>query len=241
MLIVVPEGTYDVSVSHNGSRASQKINFIRNEEIAWDLGTVEIVLPKTGTILFTITPDTAKVVIDGSIVDISQPVELTYGVHQITITASGYDTLAKYIKVGAASANIAIDLEKNSQDDTNESKTEKETEQKTDKETDKTTDTTDNAETKENTETEETTTEAQTQALETASSTYKVHIDSPEGVEVYLDGNYIGIAPVSFAKKSGNIVITLRKSGYQTRSYALEIDEEQKDTTYSFSELEKKE
>lgn len=237
MLIVVPEGTYDVSVSHNGSRASQKINFIRNEEIAWDLGTVEIVLPKTGTILFTITPDTAKVVIDGSIVDISQPVELTYGVHQITITASGYDTLAKYIKVGAASANIAIDLEKNSQDDTNESKTEKETEQKTDKETDKTTDTTDNAETKENTETEETTTEAQTQALETASSTYKVHIDSPEGVEVYLDGNYIGIAPVDFKKEPGSYIVTLRKDGYQTRSYTLQVDDEEKDVTFSFSKL----
>ena len=69
------------------------------------------------------------------------------------------------------------------------------------------------------------------------SSTYKVYIDTPEGVEVYLNGNYIGISPVSFAKKPGTHTITLRKSGYVTRSYTIEIDSEEKDVTYSFADL----
>ena len=69
------------------------------------------------------------------------------------------------------------------------------------------------------------------------SSNYKVYIDTPEGVEVYLNGNYIGISPVSFAKKPGTHTITLRKSGYVTRSYTIEVDSEEKDVTYSFADL----
>ena len=70
-------------------------------------------------------------------------------------------------------------------------------------------------------------------------SDYRVYIDAPEGVEAYLNGNYIGITPLDFAKTAGNYVITLRKDGYQTRSYSLQIDSEKKDINYSFTELKK--
>ena len=69
------------------------------------------------------------------------------------------------------------------------------------------------------------------------SSNYKVYIDTPEKVEVYLDGNYVGISPLNFAKKPGTHTITLRKSGYITRSYTIEIGSEEKDVTYSFADL----
>ena len=71
-----------------------------------------------------------------------------------------------------------------------------------------------------------------------STSYYKVHVDSPEGAEVYLDGNYVGIVPCSFKKTSGAHVITLRKTGYTTRSYTIQVDEEDKDISYSFAELE---
>lgn len=66
---------------------------------------------------------------------------------------------------------------------------------------------------------------------------YKVYIDAPDGAEAYLDGSYIGVTPVSFNKVPGSYVVTLRKSGYQTRSYTLQIDEEEKDINYSFTDL----
>ena len=72
-----------------------------------------------------------------------------------------------------------------------------------------------------------------------ANSKYQVYIDSPTGVEVYVDGNYIGIAPVSMNKEVGNFVITLRKTGYQTRSYTVQIDDGDSDVNYSFAELMK--
>ncbi len=66
---------------------------------------------------------------------------------------------------------------------------------------------------------------------------YKVFVDAPEFAEVYLDGNYVGIAPTSFAKSEGSHIITLRRSGCQTRSYTISVDGEYKDITYSFAEL----
>lgn len=71
----------------------------------------------------------------------------------------------------------------------------------------------------------------------TTTGSYKVYIDGPSGAEVYVNGNYVGIAPVSFKKEEGTVTVTLRKDGYNTRSYTLSIDGEAKDVNYSFSAL----
>lgn len=227
MLIVVPEGKTTVKVSHKGSSATQEITFARNEEMAWDLGGVEITEIQKGNIIFTLEPVDAKVKIDGKEVDTSLPVELEYGVHQMTVKADGYDTLSQYIKVREPSANIAIELEENENaesldGDTQEEESDK---KKTNSDSDK------NTSKKEETESEKKTTTSK------SNNGYQVHIDSPEGAEVYVDGNYIGIAPISMDKEIGNFVITLRKTGYQTRSYTVQIDDEDSDVNYSFAEL----
>ena len=106
MLLVVPEGRSTVVVSHNGSSATQEIDFVRNQEMAWDLGDVEITVVQKGRVIFTLNPANAKVTIDGKNVDTASPVELEYGLHQMTVTADGYDTVAQYIKVAEPSASI---------------------------------------------------------------------------------------------------------------------------------------
>ncbi|MDE6687312.1 MAG: PEGA domain-containing protein, partial [Lachnospiraceae bacterium] len=70
-----------------------------------------------------------------------------------------------------------------------------------------------------------------------SASGYKVTIEGPEGVEVFKDGSYIGLAPVSFPKEEGSYVIILRKNGCQTRSYTIMVDDSAKDISYSFSAL----
>lgn len=71
----------------------------------------------------------------------------------------------------------------------------------------------------------------------TASTSAKMYVDGPSGAEVYVDGSYVGIAPVSFNKPSGSVVITLRQTGFQTRSYTIQLEDNDKDVNYSFSEL----
>ena len=73
--------------------------------------------------------------------------------------------------------------------------------------------------------------------MDATSSYYKVYIDAPTDVEIYLDGNYVGISPCSFKKTSGTHVITLRKEGYVNRSYTVLVDSEEKDISYSFADL----
>lgn len=238
MLIVVPEGKATVKVSHNGSSATQEITFARNEEMAWDLGDVEITEVQKGKIIFTLEPVDATVIIDGKEVNTSSPVELEYGVHQMTVKAKGYDTLSQYIKVREPSANIGIELEEDenaerSDEDSEENSSDKKTSNKE----------TSNKETseKKTSDSDKETTEEDSKKSTTSksSSNYQVHIDSPKGAEVYVDGNYIGIAPISMDKEIGNFVITLRKTGYQTRSYTVQIDDEDSDVNYSFAELMK--
>lgn len=72
-----------------------------------------------------------------------------------------------------------------------------------------------------------------------STSYYKVYIDSPENVEIYLDGAYVGISPCSFKKVAGSHIVTLSKEGYVTRSYTISVDSEDKDISFSFVELTK--
>lgn len=236
-------------VSNKGSSAMQEITFARNEEMVWDLGSVEITVVQTGKIIFTLTPATAKMVIDGREVNTSKPVELTYGLHSMRITADGYDTVAQYIKVAEPSANVSVELEKSSEPESKEqeSEPEKKSEEDVQEETpvgkkyalNASDD--DEEDQEEEKESEERSSEKEDdedpEGILSASEKYKVYIDAPEGVEAYLNGSYIGITPVDFPKAAGNYVVTLRKNGYQTRSYTLQIDSEKKDVNYSFTEL----
>lgn len=250
MLLVVPEGTYNVTVSNKGSSATQEITFARNEEMAWDLGDVEITVVQKGSIIFTLTPATAKVEIDGHEVDVSKPVALEYGLHQMRISADGYDPVAQYIKVAEPSANISVELEKNEEETVEEtSETPENSSSENDDEEETTTNKKYQSKSSEDEEQESAESSSEdskeSESAETKStvvsstSKYKVYIDAPEGVEAYIDGNYVGITPVSFNKTAGSYVVTLRKTGYQTRSYTLQIDDEEKDVNYSFTELVK--
>ena len=60
---------------------------------------------------------------------------------------------------------------------------------------------------------------------------------APEGAEVYLDGNYVGISPCSFKKVAGVHVLILRKSGFETKSVTIQLDDSDKDMSYSFADL----
>lgn len=204
MLMLVPEGSYDVSISHRGGGGIKKVIINRNEETLLDIGDLEIPEPQYGTVLFSLSPSSAELYIDGSAADPSGPISLEYGLHQLIVRAEGYQSVTQYIRVGEESAGINIELDANDAGATPEP-TEEPAEGSDDQ--------------------------------PTATDYYKIYIDGPEGVEVYLDGNYMGISPCDFEKKPGTHVITLRKTGHTTRSYTIEVDSEEKDISYSFADL----
>ena len=213
MLLAVPEGTYKVLITNKGYGGEKEVVVERNKETQIDVGDLKGEIVKTGKILFLITPGDAKLSIDGRETDYSQPVELEYGIHQIVLKADGYATLTKYIKVGQELANIEITMETGESVDVSEVEGSSKGQD------------TGNSSVSANS------------PVSPSLSKYSVYIDAPKGAELYLDGTYVGVVPASFSKESGNHTITLRMSGYQTRSYSIQIDDEEKDVTYSFSDL----
>lgn len=201
MLVLVPEGNYQVSISHKGGGGVKSVVINRNEETVLDIGDLEIPEPQYGMVLFSLSPSSAELYIDGSPVDPSGPVSLEYGLHQLIARATGYQSITQYIRVGQESVGINVELDPNE------------------------------------TEREEESSEQSSSPEQTTENYYKVYVDAPESVEVYLDGNYMGISPCSFAKTAGTHIITLRKTGYTTRSYTIEVDSEEKDISYSFADL----
>ena len=111
MLLTVPEGEYEILITNKGYGGTKGVVVEANKETVVDVGDLKGDEVKTGKIIFTITPASATVEIDGKQVDLSSPVTLEYGIHQIVLQAEGYKTMTKYIKVGAALANMDIEME----------------------------------------------------------------------------------------------------------------------------------
>ena len=230
MVLTVPEGKYSVQISKDGTSAVKEVTVGRNQEATIDLSDVEI-KKNYGNVSFVTDPTDALIYMDGEkISDTSKPVRMEYGIHEIIVRADGYESLSRFISVGSAEAEVTLKLTKlaDSSDSNNDNtNTSDNTSAASENNNNSTTQSGNNTYTGENTENGDNANTAGT----------KVYIDAPSGAELYLDGNYIGVVPTSFAKKVGTIVITLKKDGYQTRSYTINLEDVASDSRYSFSEL----
>lgn len=249
MMLVVPEGEHQVIISNKGTSGTKQIQVRRNVEIELDVSDLKGKEPQYGQVLFTITPPEANLYLDGKKTDYSQPVKLEYGIHQMIVMATGYNTITQYLKVGQESAGIEVTMEL--RDDVSGNDISENDVSGNDillKEVNKileeygydTVDSLDypNYESGSNPTTEvngeNTGTSPVTSALD-----YYITVDAPVEVEVYLDGNYIGISPCSFKKEAGSHTLTLRKTGYTAKSYTIQVDSEEKNVSYSFLDLVK--
>lgn len=216
MLLVVPEGSYQVLISNHGTAGVKNITVERGQEVTLDVGDLKGEEIKRGSVIFALNPVTASVYIDGDKVDTEKAVEMDYGIHQMIVRAEGYKTITQYVKVGQPYATLDIELEQEESEEGVSGNT-----------------------LSGNTLSGNTAGEIpEGSAVVNATGGYHINITAPEGAEVYYDGNYAGTVPVSLKKEEGLHVVTLRKSGCQTRSFTMEVDAEAKDISWAFSELE---
>lgn len=216
MLLVVPEGSYQVLISNHGTAGVKNITVERGQEVTLDVGDLKGEEIKRGSVIFALNPVTASVYIDGDKVDTEKAVEMDYGIHQMIVRAEGYKTITQYVKVGQPYATLDIELE---QEENEEGLSGNSL----------------SGNTLSGNENGEIPADS---AVVNATGGYRINITAPEGAEVYYDGNYAGTVPVSLKKEEGLHVVTLRKSGCQTRSFTMQVDAEAKDISWAFSELE---
>ena len=178
---------------------TREVTIKRNEENVLDLGDIELKVPVNGQVSLVISPSTATVRIDDVTVNAAYAVRLPFGIHQITASADGYDTVSEYFEVTGENTRVKLTLGRAAEEDTVSGNSTKEEE----------------------------------------TPAHTVTIKAPEDVEVYQDNLYMGISPVTYDKTVGTHTISLRKSGYQTKSYQIEVTDDDRDLVYSFPDLEK--
>lgn len=252
MVLEVPEGTHSVYLSHSGIEGVKEVKIKRNEETLLDVGDLKKEeLIKYGTITITVDPEGAAVYVDGNRVDVSKIIRATYGLHQIMAKADGYDTLTKYIRVNENGTKVAITLDKETVRTVSNNSVVSNFNQNSSTNTvsandaDKTvsSNTTDKTVSANSTDAEsESVSENSVKSKESssdgaASTGYKVTIESPIGVDLYVDERYVGVTPMSFEKEPGSHQIAIRKPGYVTRIYTIEVNDEKEDISFSFSDL----
>ncbi len=129
MLITLPEGSYTLNVSYMHFGGTKSVNVRRGRETRVDISDLKGDLLKTGVITLSFDPADAspEVKIDGKLKIKEDPIELDYGVHTLDITAEGYLSIHKYLKVGAPQAHLSIILEKDDNDTASSNSSDKNT------------------------------------------------------------------------------------------------------------------
>lgn len=104
------EGTYTLSVANNGWGGSQEITIERGKTTTVDLDAIKGEGPKYGKILFTVDVPDAVVCVDGNQIDYTNPVDIQYGKHTLTVDADGYEEWTRYLVVNSEEATIVINM-----------------------------------------------------------------------------------------------------------------------------------
>ncbi len=111
MTLEIPEGDYTVTVANNGYGGSTDVTIERNKTRELDLDQLKGEGPKFGKILFAVNVADAVLIIDGEVVDYSEPISLQYGVHKLIVLSEGYETYNKKLFVNSPEATIIIGLD----------------------------------------------------------------------------------------------------------------------------------
>lgn len=110
MKLEIPEGEYTVSVANKGYGGSTDIVIERGETVTLNLEELKGEGPKTASIIFAVDVPGAILKIDGAVKDYSEAVEVQYGLHILTVTASGYDDYCKKLYVNSKEATVLIEM-----------------------------------------------------------------------------------------------------------------------------------
>ena len=234
MLVAVGEGEYTLRISRNGYSGEKPVRVTRDREMNVDISDIAI---PSGTVTFTVTPEDAgeTICVDGETIE-NRTYTGLYGEHQLTIQADGYDSFRGSFKISDTVKTLRVTLQAETTEETTEDTTETE-ETGSDQTTVSGQQTTEDktAMTQAGQTTAAVTQSGQT--TETAVQGNKITIKKPEGVGVYFDGDYVGIAPVSIKKTAGTHTITLYKAGYLIKSYTIQAEDNGKDDEYSYADL----
>lgn len=237
LTVVVREGNFNLMVENGAYSAIKNITVNRNQETVVSLGDLGPNGVKRGYITFDINPFGADLLLGGVLTFYGNPVELLYGEHTMEVTLGGYTTYQGILEVDSASKRIQVNLpEKSSNEPVDIIVAEEETDSGSEYNDWEITDDVNDSEEQENASDNEEASEEDYIIDEE----HAIYIQNPAGASVYLNGDYLGISPGSFAKVIGKHIFTFIREGYETKSYTIEVLNDNQDAYISMPNLIRK-
>ncbi len=221
MVLAAPEGTFKLTATINGVGGSKEVTIARGQETIVSLGSFEQVVTRYGTVHLNVFPEDAQAIltIDGVEMDYSELMSIAYGKHKLKLTSNNYEDYTREITISSVYSTININMAGEEESGSGGETTTPGGTAPSEKET----------------------TSGGTSSGNPGTNNSLVCITAPTGAKVYLDGAYMGVAPVSFKKQAGEHTLIFKMDGYMTKSYTIDVSDDAEDMILSFPAMLKAE
>lgn len=238
---LVREGSYRVAVNHGEYNGMEELTVKRDETTVFDVFTYGSGPIEKGWLNITVEPLGATLYIDGVKTAYTDGIELNYGTYRFEFTEGGYVSYESIVQISQPQQSLFVYLTEQTGEitgDENDPTNDPETNQNQEED-----DPTQDADTS-NTEEEENQNNESNAVQTSVSIKYlgydfnendAIYILGPEGSEIYLDGEYLGQAPIDFEKILGSYVITVIKSDGSVKNFNCSETDNGEDSYYNFS------
>lgn len=237
---LVREGTYSVTVECGEYEGTEDITVTRDATTVFDVFEYGSGPIKKGWLTINIDPLGADLYIDGVKTAYTDGVELEYGTYRFEFSEGGYVSYNATVLIDQPKQSLSVFL------------IEQKTEEENPDEEDTTTnpnapedDTTEGPASGENTGDDTSSDDAGFSDIMTSVSVTNrgynlnlnnaIYILGPSGAEIYLDGEYLGVAPLDFEKIIGSYVITVIRTDGGVKNFNCSETDNGDDSYYNFS------
>ena len=232
---LVREGVYKVSVEFGEYSGREEFTVHRDETVVFDLFEYGSGPIKKGWLTIAVEPLGATLYIDGVKTAYTDGIELPYGMYQFEFVEGGYVSYQAMVQISQPQQSLSVYLTQQSETGTQGEEDEPEQNETQDQNQNDTTQNSDETDT----------TQGEHTAVQTSVSIKQFHyqlnendaiyILGPEDSEIYLDGEYLGKAPIDFEKIIGSYVITVIKSDGSVKNFNCSEKDNGEDSYYNFS------
>lgn len=237
--VIVREGNFNLTVENGRYSGTTNVTVKRNEESYVSLKELGPGALTWGKVTFDITPFGADLYINKLLKPYGNPMELSYGSHEIEVSLGGYVSYKGKLDVNSPSKHITITLPERSSSQVVDvvETTESNSGSQNPTEAESTPWNLPNANDQERDDDyrEDDSTDYEEDYI--VDDNHSIYVQNPLGASVYLNGEFLGISPGNVPKIIGSHVLTFIKEGYETKSYTIEIEDDNLDAYLSMPDL----
>ena len=236
MKYVLREGKYKVVMKNGKLSVNKVVDIKRDRTEVLKIADFTKEMSKSSKVTFNLSPSNAAIFIDGREVDSYKKLELDYGEYLVRVTAEGYVGWERVVTISkpktVMSIALALKKEKPEEEENDDGMSEPDTDLEGIN-----IDNTDDSEEDEGKNASEN--EDDEEIKVRTDSTKTISFRKPEGATISFDGRVIGDAPCEITKVTGEHEITLKKDGYETQTFTVNIEDDGEDVVFSFPEMVK--